>query len=376
MGRKKTHEGFVEEVYKAVGDEYTVLGKYVKAKIYIKMRHNVCGYEYEIYPDSFSSGRRCRRCRDEKAGKSKRKTNEQFIKEVDDAVGDEYTFLDSYETAHKHLRVKHNICEYEYKVTPHNFLASKGGKRCPKCAGNIKKNTDIFKKELFELVGDKYEIIGEYKNAQTYVTMKHTECGHEYSVTPHVFKGKDSRCPKCFKNAKKTQEQFIEEVYGMVGNEYSVLGEYQNSQTKIRMKHTECNHEYLVTPSHFLNTKRRCPKCNESKGEKIIGEWLTRNNIKYEQQYIFDDCKYKSRLRFDFAIFKENDLIMLVEYQGEQHYRAVNWFGGEVDFELRKKRDKAKVKYCKQNDIPLLCISFRELNDVEEILKDKLSMHF
>lgn len=372
MGRKKTHEVFVEEVYKAVGDEYTVLSKYVKAKIYIKMRHNVCGYEYEIYPDSFSAGRRCRRCRDEKAGRSKRKTNEQFRKQVADAVGDEYTFLDSYETAHKNLRVKHNICEHEYKVTPHNFLAAKGGKRCPKCAGNTKKNTDIFKQELFKLVGDKYEIVGEYKNARTHITMRHNECGHEYKVTPHVFKGKDSRCPKCFKNEKKTQEQFVKEVYAMVGNEYSVLGEYQNSQRKIKMKHNDCNHEYDVTPSHFLNSKRRCPKCNESKGEKLIGEWLIKNNLKYETQYIFDDCKYKNTLRFDFAVFRRNELILLIEYQGEQHYRAVEWFGGETAFKIAKKRDEAKVEYCTQNKIPLLCIPFWEFNNIKEILEDKL----
>ena len=40
MGKKKTHEKFVEEVFNLVGDEYEVLGRYVNAKTKILMRHS------------------------------------------------------------------------------------------------------------------------------------------------------------------------------------------------------------------------------------------------------------------------------------------------------------------------------------------------
>ena len=71
-----------------------------------------------------------------------RKTNEQFLKEVFELVGDEYTFLDEYEKSNTKILVRHNCnkCDnYEYMVRPTDF---RSGYRCPKCAGCIKKTDD------------------------------------------------------------------------------------------------------------------------------------------------------------------------------------------------------------------------------------------
>lgn len=53
-----TNADFINRVKRLTGDEYTVLGTYVKAKIKILMRHNNCGHEWEITPDNFSRGYR------------------------------------------------------------------------------------------------------------------------------------------------------------------------------------------------------------------------------------------------------------------------------------------------------------------------------
>ncbi|MDS0527146.1 hypothetical protein NNC19_15755 [Clostridium sp. SHJSY1] len=60
----KTNETFVEEVNKLVKDEYTVLGTYKNNKTKIKMRHNICGKEYEVIPHHFlgAKGTRCPHC--------------------------------------------------------------------------------------------------------------------------------------------------------------------------------------------------------------------------------------------------------------------------------------------------------------------------
>ena len=44
-----------------------------------------------------------------------------------------------------------------------------------------------------------------------------------------------SRCPNCFGNEKKTTEQFKQEVYDLVGDEYSVIEEYSGASNYIRM---------------------------------------------------------------------------------------------------------------------------------------------
>ena len=60
----------------------------------------------------------------------RRKTNDQFKKEVFDLVGDEYTFLECYQGASTKIKVKHNKCGHTYEVTPTHFLT---GERCSHC---------------------------------------------------------------------------------------------------------------------------------------------------------------------------------------------------------------------------------------------------
>jgi hypothetical protein len=57
--------------------------------------------------------------------------------------------------------------------------------------------------------------------------------------------------------AKKTNEEFEQEVFELVGSEYSLLEEYVDSKTKIKIRHNckECNnHKYFVSPS------KACPR--------------------------------------------------------------------------------------------------------------------
>jgi len=55
--------------------------------------------------------------------------------------------------------------------------------------------------------------------------------------------------------------------------------------------------------------------------EYEIEQWLINNHIEFKNQYIFNDLatdinNYKTRLRFDFAIFENHKLLGLIEYNG------------------------------------------------------------
>ena len=192
--RKKTTKEFKEEVFKLTRDEYTVLGEYINNETKILMKHNKCGYEYEVKPNMFLQGRRCPKC----AGNLKKNTD-IFKEEVFKLTGDEYTVLGEYIGASDKILMKHNKCGYEYKVKPSMFLQ---GRRCPKCAGMMKKNTDIFKEEVFKLTGDEYTVLGEYISNDTKILMKHNKCGYEYEVKPNSFL-QGNRCPYCYENKIK-----------------------------------------------------------------------------------------------------------------------------------------------------------------------------
>ena len=130
-----------------------------------------------------------------------------------------------------------------------------GSKMCRKLT------TQEFKDQVYQLVQDEYQVLGEYKGSNVKIQMKHMKCGLEYPVKASNFKN-GKRCPNCSTKAKKTTEQFKEEVYELVRDEYKVLGSYEGANAKIQMRHQACGLEYDVRPQHFLGGVR-CPKCNK-----------------------------------------------------------------------------------------------------------------
>ena len=102
------------------------------------------------------------------------------------------------------------------------------------------------------------------------------------------------------------------------------------------------------------------PSLNMSKGEKYVSSFLKQNNIKFISQYKFSDCFFKNKnapLRFDFYLPKYN---ICIEYNGVQHYKKVEIFGGDKAFKEQKKRDKLKREYCKKNNIKLIEIAYND----------------
>jgi len=121
-----------------------------------------------------------------------------------------------------------------------------------------------------------------------------------------------------------------------------------------------------------------CKHCNSSKGENKINKFLTDNNISFKIQFYFENgYRFTNKpLYFDFYL---PDYNLCIEYQGEQHYKPIDFAGnGEewanAEFQKNEKRDKIKRKYCKDNDVKLLEISYLELNNIEKILNNQLNL--
>jgi len=255
MPRKKTHEEFVQEVYNLTNDEYIVIGKYINSNTHITIKHNIenCGFEYPVKPHHFLHDSRCPECFG-----NKKKTTEQYKKEVYKLANDEYTVLGEYIGAHKKILMKHNTCNYEWDIDANSFLQ---GTRCPNCAGNIKKTHEQYCKEVYELVGDEYEVCSEYINSSTNIKLLHKVCNNFIYIEPNYFLS-GHRCLYCAGNKKKTTEEFKKELYELEENDYILLSEYINNNTNVIIKHNVdyCGFEYPVKPSNFL-TGNRCPKC-------------------------------------------------------------------------------------------------------------------
>lgn len=201
----------------------------------------------------------------------------------------------------------------------------KGG-RCPNCNGNEakRKTTEQFKAEVKALVGDEYTVLGEYVNRSTNIKISHNHCQREYYVEPGNFLYR-SRCIECYyDDLRLTVDEVTERIKEALGEDYILVSNYESLQKKVTMQHTACGHLFDVRLTDVFYKRSGCKCCTQSRGEEYVMNYLDSKNIKYVIQKRFDDLKDKAPLTYDFFLPETNTLI---EYQGEQHFRPKT-FGG------------------------------------------------
>lgn len=278
------------------------------------------------------------------------------------------------------LSVLHSVCGKNFEISYKNFAR---GDRCSHCNGTPKKTTAQFSKEVLELHGSSYRIVGEYINNKEKIEIEHVLPNgdtHTYLVQPvKILSGRT--CPICSKRQKKTTDHFANEVREMTNGEYEVLGEYINNVTPIKIRHNSeiCgNHEYAVPPKSFV-IGNRCPKCNtlvkHSRAHLAIRKFFEDNAIRFEEEVKLPGCVYKRQLSFDFGVFTSEDDFILIEYDGSQHdpdkFSTSNskWKASQKE---QLKRDQVKDRFCHENGIRLFRIKHHEdhLSRVQMIVQD------
>ena len=198
-------------------------------------------------------------------------------------------------------------------------------------------------------------------------------CNNEWKTIPDVVLGGHT-CPKCSHKQsgdiwRKSKNTFIKEISNINSN-IEITGEYINDSTQIECLCKICNTKWKATPNNLLHNSG-CPKCKSSKGENKIDKYLSSNNVCFNRQHKFKDCKNIRTLPFDFYLPDYNTCI---EYDGELHYKAVDYYGGEDALRNTKYRDEIKTQYCKENNIKLIRIPYWEFDNIEEILNRELEV--
>ena len=289
-------------------------------------------------------------------GGRKRLTTQEFIELSKEIHGDKYDYsLVEYKSAHVKVKIIcpiHGIFEQE----PNDH---KRGFGCRKCAGTQKLTNDEFIQKAKEIHGDKYDYSKvNYKNANTKIKILCPKHGM-FKQTPykHLL---GQGCSTCANNIPYTTKQFIEKVKEKHKNKYDYsLVNYERANIKIKIM---CPLHGIFKQKAYMHLKGNgCPQCKESKGEKIIRKYLESNNINFIYQKTFNNCKNKKLLPFDFYVPYKN---LLIEYDGIQHFKVINYFGGRKGFQNLKKNDEIKNKFAKENNIKLLRIPYYQFNNI------------
>jgi predicted nucleic acid-binding Zn-ribbon protein len=246
------------------------------------------------------------------------------------------------------------------------------GRGCPKCVGKNKTLDDVIK-QIKDIHGNNLDLslITEYKNEKIKLPLKCNVCGHKYTCTADGLLNKKSGCPKCGGKFMDT-EWFIKraiDVHGEDECDYSKVI-YTKANEYVILICKRCGKEFYQTPNSHLNG-RSCPNCRKSKLEKKIKRYFKDNNIEFNPQHKFEwltNPNTNNKLIVDFYLPKYN---IVIEAQGEQHFRPVEVFGGEKMLKDQQARDKIKYQLCIDNNTQIIYIAENKV--INKVKREKLS---
>jgi hypothetical protein len=171
------------------------------------------------------------------------------------------------------------------------------------------------------------------------------------------------------------------------GESFISFNEAKSYLKKLNLRHKFDYHEHIVNnnidflpkrPDYFYKKEwsgyldyLNCEGLRSSYGERKIKEFLDEKNINYEREKKFETCinKQKNKLPFDFYLIDQN---VCIEYDGQHHFNSVSKYGGESFLKKVQHHDKIKNNWCKQNNIKLIRISYKQKSKIEKILNSVL----
>ena len=219
--------------------------------------------------------------------------------------------------------------------------------------------------KLIDLSGQtfgKLTVISKDKSRQTGAGsywLCQCECGQYKSVrSQHLRNGTIQSCG-CYRKEKLSQlkiEDLSNQRFGML-TAIQVSTE-RTSDNRVKWECLcDCGNITTVIAKDLKTLHTTSCGCSKkSRGELEIEQILIDNNINYIAQYRFPDLKNRI---YDFAIFDQsNQLIQLIEFDGEQHFKEIQFFNDTL--QERQKRDQEKDEYAKKKNIPLKRVSYLE----------------
>lgn len=198
-----------------------------------------------------------------------------------------------------------------------------------------------------------------------------TKCGKIELIASNVLRAQKKHCPYCY-NTKTTLIDITGKTYGFLtvlerDTSPQYMGHEQDSYWKCKCNN--CGSIKTVRGISLRNGSTKSCGCIKSYGEEQIAKLLTDNNIIFQREYSFKDLIYICPLKFDFAVFQNNGTLShLIEYDGIQHFKPIEFFGGDKEFKETQFKDEIKNNYCIENNIKLIRIKYDEEITLERIM--------
>lgn len=242
------------------------------------------------------------------------------------------------------------------------------GQGCPNCAIDKGKVTlDEFVARARKVHGDRYSYERvSYNRLQDKVTITCKKHGDFVQRAGSHLSG--CRCKFCYIDDNLLQrEVFIENAKVVHGDRFDYSkAVYLGSKKRVEIICPD-HGSFWQNPNTHVSGRTGCKLCSESKGERIIALLLQQYKIPFVREYRLSPLK----LRADFYL---QDYGIYIEYNGHQHYRPVELFGGKDAFFQNVRRDKLKLEYIQEKGENLIVIPYvcSDQASVEKLLVRKM----
>jgi len=375
MGAKLKSE-YVKEKIESYG--CTLLSVYENCSKKIKILCP-CGEEFEVFFHNFIDDRhshRCPKCGFLKIGNAIR-TDVNSARDSMLKMG--YTFSDD---EYVSFTGEINVFDsdgYGFRLSPRNvkttiskgFKPERFSKINPHVLHNIINYVYIMKLEFIP-----YKVFE--KRDRLFVGLVCCKCGFYFETYCSQFL-KRKRCPSCSKKVVTVNDNLfvkfpeIIKEWDFVKNERGPR-EYRPFSNKFAWwTCSQCGWSWKARICDRTKRHNGCPGCHMSGGAKRIYNYLKNNFYKFCIEKEFPPLVSDSLvcLKYDFCIFDGDESPRaLIEFDGEQHFRFVKIFHKNMeDFRKRQKYDRMKDDYAEDNNIPLLRISYDQIEKTEEVLE-------
>lgn len=231
--------------------------------------------------------------------------------------------------------------------------------------------------KLTVLEFDKEETIkkrGKSNNQYSYWKCQ-CECGNIIVVSSVNLTQKKTQSCGCLKKEKAKElmksiqplgaQAHFQDLTGKEFNNILVLKRYEANTSYNKPQWVckcFCGNVFITNGNSLKNgDTKSCGCIGKSYGENLIKQLLEENQISFSREVKFNDLKDEGYLRFDFAILDDKGLISkLIEFDGRQHSDINSiWYTDTVI-----KHDQLKNDYCKEHNIPLLRISYTDIDKI------------
>lgn len=348
-----TKEEFIEKARKIHGDHYDYsMVEYKNNKTNVTIKCNVCGLVFEQRAGNhINNNAGCPVCGREKAKKSMRDTQDDFIRKAKSVHGDKYDYsLVEYVKSTVPVKIKCKKCGGVFEQKPVMHIAGHG---CNICNPQHNRLTN---EQFVEKVKAKHptiEVLTEYKGNNEKVTVRCTKHNHTFDTTPHRL-AQMHGCKYCYyERSSDFRRNDPNEVYARINKEHNgkyilpnIEEEYKTNKSKLTVI-CPIHGEFRSTANKLLKG-RGCPNCNESHDERHFSQLLDALGVKYERQKMFD---WLGMHRLDFHITGTD---LAFEIQGEFHFRSMTIKGKRVGANNQVVFDERKAGLCAENGIRIV----------------------